>query len=91
MKEIVASFVCELKNEIKSKILVEVTASIMPELTHSVTHNINTLVYDKIDTKTEKFEHQTKEIFDNFQTEFETLREKCSAQAKEHRKLKKKT
>lgn len=78
VKEILAFFVSKLKNEIKSKILVEITASIMPELTHSVTHNINTLVYDKIYTKTEEFEHQTKEIFDNFQTEFETLREKCS-------------
>lgn len=76
VKEIVTSIISELKSEIKSEILAEVKATIMPELTQSVTDKIKTEFYDKIDTQTKEFEHQTKEITDGFQLEFETLREK---------------
>lgn len=88
VKEIVTSIISELKSEIKSEILAEVKATIMPELTQSVTDKIKTEFNDKIDTKTKEFEHQTKEISDGFQLEFETLREKFSTQAKELRELK---
>lgn len=88
VKEIVTSIVFELKNEIKNEILAEVKATIMPDLTQSVTDKIKTQFENKIDTKTKEFEHQTKEISDGFQLEFETLREKISAQAKEFRELK---
>lgn len=88
VKEIVTSIISELKSEIKSEILAEVKATIMPELTKSVTDKIKTEFYDKIDTQTKEFEHQTKEITDGFQLEFETLREKFSTQTKELRELK---
>lgn len=92
IKNIMTSFLEEMKNEFRQDIIADVKNQILKEIKEETTNDIKTAVKEefeqKIENKTSECKKEIKERCDGFNPDLEKLREKFNAQVQSIRQMK---